>query len=115
MLAKVNSDGAAAREAMRKELALNLAWSDPQFMAAGILQETRDLLEANNHDRAQVARAIPEPWIDQFSAAGTPERAAAAIMRLVEAGADEVILQPLHNDPDGLDEFIRYLMPLLKA
>ena len=115
MLCKVNPDGTMARNAMREELALNLNGSDPQFTATGILQETRNLLKQHDHDRAKVARAIPEQWIDQFSAAGTPEQAAAAIMRLAEAGADSVILQPSYNDPGGLDEFIRYLMPVLKG
>ncbi len=58
---------------------------------------------------------MPEAWVDAFSAAGTPEQAAQAIQRLAEAGADSVVFQPLNGDPDCLDEYIRYLMPLLKA
>jgi alkanesulfonate monooxygenase SsuD/methylene tetrahydromethanopterin reductase-like flavin-dependent oxidoreductase (luciferase family) len=115
MLGKVNPDGTTARGEMRKEIAGNLHWSDPQFIAAGILQETRDLLKQYEGDKAGLARAIPEAWIDQFSAAGTPEQVAAGIMRLAEAGAECVILEPIHNDPGALDEYIRYLMPVLKA
>jgi alkanesulfonate monooxygenase SsuD/methylene tetrahydromethanopterin reductase-like flavin-dependent oxidoreductase (luciferase family) len=52
-------------------------------------------------------------WLDVLSAAGTPEQAARAIRHWVDAGADSVIFQPLDGDPDCLDEYIHYLMPLL--
>ena len=34
--------------------------------------------------------------------------------RLTTAGADSIVFQPLNGDPDCLDEYIRYLMPVLK-
>jgi alkanesulfonate monooxygenase SsuD/methylene tetrahydromethanopterin reductase-like flavin-dependent oxidoreductase (luciferase family) len=57
---------------------------------------------------------MPEAWIDDLAAAGTPEQAAASIRRLAEAGANSVLLQPMDGDPDCLDEYIRYLLPALK-
>jgi hypothetical protein len=37
-----------------------------------------------------------------------------AIQRLVDAGADAIVFQPLNGDPACLDEYIRDLMPRLK-
>jgi hypothetical protein len=35
------------------------------------------------------------------------------VERLIEAGADEIVLAPVAADPESLGETIRYLMPLL--
>ena len=61
-----------------------------------------------------VAQHLPDAWLDQFAAAGTPEQAAAAIERLFDAGADAVVFQPLNGDPACLDEYARSLMPRLR-
>jgi alkanesulfonate monooxygenase SsuD/methylene tetrahydromethanopterin reductase-like flavin-dependent oxidoreductase (luciferase family) len=59
-------------------------------------------------------RQIPDEWVDAFSAAGTPEQVVEALQRWVAAGVDSVVFQSLNGDPDCLDEYTRYLMPLLK-
>jgi len=60
-------------------------------------------------------KKMPDARIDELTASGTPEQAAAAIQRLVEAGADEVMLGPVENDPESFEDTVRYLMPLLKG
>ncbi len=108
---KVSTDGTTARSIMRRLIASRLKWSHPQLAALGIQDEARALLETHG---SEAAPYIPDPWVDALSAAGTPDQAAAAVLRLAEAGADSVILQPLDGDPDCLDEYTRYLLPALK-
>ena len=108
---KVNSDGELARVAMRRALAARLPWADVQINALGIATEVAAFIET--HGAEGIAREMPAEWLEAFSAAGIPEQAAAAIQRLMAAGADSVIFQPLDGDPDCLDEYIRYLMPML--
>lgn len=109
-LAKVNPDGIAARNAIRPMLASHLHWASPQISALGIAEEAQALFRDYGAD---AARHIPDAWIDALCAAGTPEQVAGAINRLVDAGADAVVLQPLDGDPGCLDEYARYLMPLM--
>jgi len=112
LFVKVNPDGAAARAAMRRSLARRLPWADVQLATLGIEKEVAAFIQSHGVDG--VARQMPDEWVDVFSAAGTPEHAVSAIQRLFAAGADSVVFQPLDGDPDCLDEYIRYLMPLLK-
>jgi alkanesulfonate monooxygenase SsuD/methylene tetrahydromethanopterin reductase-like flavin-dependent oxidoreductase (luciferase family) len=109
---KVNRDGSVARAAMRRSLAARLPWADVQLNALGIAAEVAAFIEAHGIDG--LVRQMPDEWVDAFSAAGTPEQAADAIQRLIAAGADSVVFQPLDGDPTCLDEYIRYLMPQLK-
>jgi 5,10-methylenetetrahydromethanopterin reductase len=109
---KVNSNGEVARAAMRQELTAWLPWADVQLDALGIAAEVAMFVE--KHGAEGVAREMPDDWLDALAAAGTPEQAAASIQRLAAAGADTVIFQPLTDDLDCLDEYIRYLMPVLK-
>ncbi len=53
--------------------------------------------------------------MDELSASGTPDQAADAIQHLIEAGADEVMLAPVENDPDSFKDTVWYLAPLLKG
>ena len=110
---KVNSDGGAARAALRRSLAARLPWADVQLEALGISAEVAAFVQA--HGVEGMARQMPDAWVDAFSAAGTPDQAAGAVERLMEAGADSVVFQPLDGDPACLDEYIRYLMPRLKS
>ncbi len=109
---KVSEDGGAARAAMRRTLAARLPWSDVQMNALGIGAEVEALLQA--HGAAGMAQHMPDEWVDAFAAAGTPQQTANAVRRWQDSGADTIIFQPLNGDPDCLDEYIRYLMPLLK-
>ena len=110
--AKVNPDGATAREIIRPVLASRFSWAVPHLQALGILDEAKRVYETLGVEEA--ARRMPDQWIDDMAAAGTPEQAAESIHRLAAAGADTVVLQPLDGDLACLDEYIRYLMPLLR-
>ena len=109
---KVNPDGQSARVAARESLASRLPWADIQLSTLGIEEDVAALVQA--HGRADVARRMPDDWVDAFAAAGTPDQAMASIQRLIAAGPDTIIFQPLDGDPDCLDEYKQYLMPLLK-
>jgi len=78
----------------------------------GIAEEVAAFIQV--HDREGIVRHMPDEWVDAFSAAGAPEQVAEAIQRWIVAGADSVVFQPLDGDPACLDEYSRYLMPLLK-
>jgi 5,10-methylenetetrahydromethanopterin reductase len=109
---KVNTNAEPARAAVRKFLAARLPWVDAQMNALGIAKEVSALIQT--HGIKGVAQQMPDEWVDAFSAAGTPEQVANAVQRLIDAGANSVVFQPLDGDPACLDEYIRYLMPLLK-
>ncbi len=108
---KVNPDGEAARQAARKALIERLPWPEIVLDSLGISAEAERFFQ--EHTREQAAEQLPDAWLDALAAAGTPEQAAAGVRRLIDAGADAVVLQPLNGDPACLDEYIRYLMPVL--
>lgn len=110
---KVNEDGEAARNTARQALARRLPWADVQVEAQGIMREVEALMQKQNVD--DIARGIPDEWLDAFSASGTPEQAMVTIHKLFDAGADTVIFQPLDGDSTCLDEYARLLMPSLKG
>lgn len=110
---KVNPDGEPARAAVRRSLTSRLPWADIQVSASGIEKEVAAFLQA--HGSEGVAQKMPDEWVDAFSASGTPEQATASIQRLIAAGADSVIFQPLDGDPACWEEYARYLMPQLKS
>lgn len=109
---KVSPDGRTAREAVRQDFTLQLPWVDVQIRALGIADEVNALTA--QYGKNGFAEHMPDEWIDRLAAAGTPEQAEKHIRALADAGADSVIFQPLHGDPDCLDEYIQYLMPRLK-
>lgn len=110
---KVSADGKAARDAARRALAERMPWADSQVNALGIAGEYAALDLGRGVEA--VTEQIPDAWVNEFCATGTPEETLAAIERVAQAGVDSVVLQPLNGDPDGLEEYIRYLMPALKA
>ncbi len=111
--AKVSADGEFARSAARRELAANLPWwADVHLMALGIADEVDTLVKAHGAD--WFSEHLPDAWLDEFAAAGTPEQAAQAVQRLWNAGADSVVLQPLEGDMECLEEYIKYLVPVVK-
>ena len=110
---KVNPDRELARAAVRRSLASRLPWADIQVSTLGISEEVAAFIQA--HGPEGMARQMPDEWVDAFSAAGTPEEVLDSIQRLIAAGADSVIFQPLDGDPDCLDEYSQYLMPRLKT
>lgn len=109
---KVSEDATAARAAARRSLATWWPWADVHMEALGITAAAEALV-ANHGERWP--EHIPDAWLDELTAAGTPDQAMTLIERLVEAGSDSVILQPLRNDASCLDEYAQLLMPHIKA
>jgi len=108
---KVSEDGESAREATRRSLAERMPWDDAQLEATGIKAEAEEFMQKYTIVEERAA-ALPDAWLDEFSACGTPTQVKASVRRWVEAGADTVVLQPLWGDPDCLDEYIRLLTPI---
>lgn len=109
---KVQLDGQAARTAMRQALGARLPWVDVHLNALGIAGEVAAMLQAYGYEG--IAQHMPDEWLDAFSAAGEPEQVANALQRWSIAGANTIVFQPLNGDPTCLEEYSRYLMPLLK-
>lgn len=110
---KVNQDAEVARSAMRCWIAERLPWADAQLKPLGIAEEASELTLRHGND--DLVQNIPDAWVDALSAAGTPEQAADSIQCWMATGVDSLVLQPLNGDPDCLEEYSRYLMPLLRA
>jgi alkanesulfonate monooxygenase SsuD/methylene tetrahydromethanopterin reductase-like flavin-dependent oxidoreductase (luciferase family) len=109
---KVGMDARKARASVRQSLASRLPWADVQLDALGIAEEVSTFVR--EHGQEGVAHSMPEEWVDAFSASGTPDQVIDSIQRVIEAGADSVIFQPLDGDQDCLEEYIRYLIPRFK-
>jgi 5,10-methylenetetrahydromethanopterin reductase len=107
----VNPDG-TARQKVRRVLAERFVWGSVLLEPLGIAAEAMKLYR--DYGASGAAQRMPEEWLDELSMSGTPEQAAATFRRLIEAGADSIVLQPLEGDPDCLDDYSRYLLPLLK-
>ncbi|HEU5100790.1 MAG TPA: LLM class flavin-dependent oxidoreductase, partial [Roseiflexaceae bacterium] len=102
---------AAARQTLRPMVAAALASGDldSRLAAMGILPEVRDIREAGGQERLEAA--MPADWIEQLTIAGTREDWSAAIDRLVEAGADSIVLVPLPDaPPEEIDAFARHVL-----
>lgn len=94
----VDPDGRRAREAVRGLLGLYLfvsAGLEAMFAPYGIAERLRELAAGG---AAAFERGIEERWVDDLAVVGDPEQCAAAIRRLLEAGADSVVLFPLPDD-----------------
>jgi alkanesulfonate monooxygenase SsuD/methylene tetrahydromethanopterin reductase-like flavin-dependent oxidoreductase (luciferase family) len=109
---KVGPDGEIARAAVRRWLAEAIQYGDAHLFPLGIEEEVPRLFQ--KYGLEEGIKKMPEAWIDELTASGTPEQAAAMIQRLIEAGADEVMLAPVENDPESFKDTVKYLMPLLK-
>jgi alkanesulfonate monooxygenase SsuD/methylene tetrahydromethanopterin reductase-like flavin-dependent oxidoreductase (luciferase family) len=79
----------------------------------GIAEDAAALFRTYGKEGA--AQRLPDDWVNAFSAAGTPEQAAEAVQRWIQTGVDSIVFQPLNGDLDCLDEYGRYLMPLLRT
>ncbi len=110
--AKVNPDGNGARAVIRRVIAPRFSWTRVHLQPLGIADEANALVDQYGVEGA--AERMPESWLDELTVSGTPEQAATSILRLAEAGADSIILQPQDGDPGCLDDYIKYLMPVLK-
>jgi alkanesulfonate monooxygenase SsuD/methylene tetrahydromethanopterin reductase-like flavin-dependent oxidoreductase (luciferase family) len=91
----IDSQVSRARQQLRPLFASALAAGkiDAQIEPMGILPEVRELRENGGQQRLEAD--MPDAWIDQVSIVGSPEECLAAVRRLVEAGADSVVLMLL--------------------
>jgi alkanesulfonate monooxygenase SsuD/methylene tetrahydromethanopterin reductase-like flavin-dependent oxidoreductase (luciferase family) len=82
---------------------------DAQLAPMGILPEVKGFIKGG--DLEHFAAAMPDAWIDELAVVVTPEEWRLAVDRLVEAGANSVVLVPL---PDKgvkeLDVFARHFL-----
>ncbi len=102
---------AAARKEIRPLIAAGIASGDIDMQLAplGILPQVHELLDSVGPE--QFAAAMPDQWIDELAVVGTPEDWRLAIERLVEAGADTVVLVPLpEKGPEELDVFVQHYL-----
>jgi alkanesulfonate monooxygenase SsuD/methylene tetrahydromethanopterin reductase-like flavin-dependent oxidoreductase (luciferase family) len=109
---KVSPDGITARAAARRALAEWWPWVDAHTDALGITQAAHAFVQ--QHGVEGLAEHMPDEWLDELCAAGTPDQALDLIQRTLDAGADSLVLQPLNGDPACLDEYIQFLLPRLK-
>jgi len=107
----VDSKAASAREQLRPLIAKALASErmHTHFAPMGILLEAQEYLGNGGLDRLE--KKMPNAWIDQLSITGTPEEWRLAIRRLVDSGADTVVLVPLPDKgPDELGVFANHFL-----
>ncbi len=100
----------AARQQLRPMVASALAspFMETKLAPMGILPQVRALREEGGQSRIEVE--MPGAWIDQLTIAGSPEDWTRAIDRLVDGGAETVVVVPLpEKSVDEIDTFIRYL------
>jgi len=107
----VSPDRAAARSAARQALAGLMPWEDAKLEASGIAAEVRTFLKDHTTPN-EFARNMPDAWVDELCAAGTPQEVADGIRRRAAAGADSIIFELLNSDPSSLDDYIQYLSPV---
>lgn len=109
------ADAHSARDAIRPTTSWYLATmpNSPLFEQYGIREELV-AMAAGGPD--QVAREMPDRWLDDLTVVGTPENCAMSITRLLDAGADSVILYPA--PAERTEELIRLagerLLPLFR-
>lgn len=98
-LAAVADDPAAARAAVRPDLA---RVGDPAWRAhldpLPFRDELLALRAAAASDAEFVAR-LPDAWVDELAVVGTPRDARARLDALAAAGADHLVLAPVGADP----------------
>jgi alkanesulfonate monooxygenase SsuD/methylene tetrahydromethanopterin reductase-like flavin-dependent oxidoreductase (luciferase family) len=110
----LEAQSADARQQLRPLLASAIAKGkiEAQIAPMGILPKVKEMMA--NGGRRRLEEEMPNEWIEQLSISGTPEECVKAIGRLVDAGADTVVLIPLPGkDLQELERFASQLMPYL--
>lgn len=115
----VDADGAAARTAARREVAMYLdavAELDPTVeLPPDLLGRIRERLAEDDH--AGAGRLVPDDVLDRFAFSGTPEQVAAQAQALVDAGVDRVEFGTPHGLRDeavGIGLIGREVLPMLR-
>ncbi|MBE1487606.1 LLM class flavin-dependent oxidoreductase [Plantactinospora soyae] len=107
-----------ARASARREFAAQLSggWALPPS-DADLADEIANLL-AGSSGAAALAEALPEHYLDRFTAAGSAEQCAASVTRLWEASADAVVFVPPRDDQLAVAQITlasETLLPMLRA
>lgn len=103
MFSAVDTDGQAARQRLRPMIAALLSHRLTDYVRPlGIEADINALLEKGGRERLE--QEMPDAWIDQMAIVGTPDECAASIRRLMDAGANSVVLVPEHLGIDGLEQ-----------
>jgi len=115
----VDRDGAAARAAVRREVAMYLdaiAELDPTVeLPDGLLEAVRARLADGDPEAA--GRLVPDDVLDRFAFSGTPEQVARQAQSLIDAGVDRVEFGTPHGLADeraGVELIGREVLPLLR-
>ncbi|HEX2622273.1 MAG TPA: LLM class flavin-dependent oxidoreductase [Phototrophicaceae bacterium] len=111
----VDQDGPASRQRLRPVLAGMLTGSEinSQIDPLGIVPEVKQMLERGG--RAELEQHMPDAWINELAIAGTPQECAAAVRRLIAAGADAIVfVPPLDQGREQLDLIAREVLPLVR-
>lgn len=104
----LDSDPDAARSALRPLVALYLSFAatSPLVTVNDFAAEVQDMCRRGGADAAElIAREMPDAWLDELAVAGDATTCAARINRLLDAGADSVVLMPVATD--GLEATLR--------
>ncbi|MBK9747256.1 MAG: LLM class flavin-dependent oxidoreductase [Chloroflexi bacterium] len=104
----VDTDGAAAVARVRPLLGDWLSYGNNAYTAALGIDAELDALRARGADLKQ---ELPEAWVREMSIVGTPAECAASIQRLLDAGAEQVILVPELLGRAGLDAIEQVIHP----
>lgn len=115
----VDEDGAAARRAVRREVAMYIdaiGALDPTIdIPADLRDGIRERLARDDHDGA--GALVPDDLLDRFAFAGTPEQVAAHAQRLIDAGVGRVEFgtpQGLRDEAEGIRLIGERVIPLLE-
>ena len=107
-LTAVDDDPEVARHRARPALAPlgNPDWA-PHIAPLEFAADLRELRASMTAD--EFAQAMPDTWVDQLAVVGTPEAARERVAALHAAGATCVVLIPLGDPCEALDQFARIL------
>ena len=94
----VDDDGDRARALARESVAFYLHAGGPNAItdSYGISDELDRMIAGGGLDA--VIEEMPDAWVDDLAIAGTPRQCAAAVQRLLDAGADTVGLFPMQSE-----------------
>lgn len=108
MFYAADADGLAARRRLRPLIATVLSHGHEDYLRPlGIEAEVSAM--RSNGGRERLAQDMPDAWIEQMAVVGTPDECADSIRRLLDAGADSVVLIPEDPAVAGLDAVAQVL------
>jgi len=108
----MDEDREAALNKLRAQLAPTMAggYVDIYLEPMGIVGEVREMVAEGGVQHLQ--DNMPDEWLEQLAIVCTPTECAAAIQKLVQAGADSVVLVPQENDLETMQQLAEELLPL---